>query len=94
MKVQDLIVDFNNQLQQANEDVNKLEADFADMKLNPYGVTKVEFTQRNQIREQILRLEGAIEALILAQNHCEELGGVWEEPTEFERIQLSNGGAN
>ena len=89
MKVQDLIVDFNNQLQQANEDVNKLEADFAYMKLNPYGVTKVEFTQRNQIREQILRLEGAIEALILAQNHCEELGGVWEEQTEDVQDDLS-----
>ena len=44
MKVQDLIVDFNNQLQQANEDVNKLEVDFDDMTLNPYEVTKVEFT--------------------------------------------------
>ena len=82
MKVEDLIADFNNQLQKANEDVNKLETEFADMKLNPYGVTKVDFTRRNEIREQILRLEGAIEGLILAQNHCEELGGTWEEPIE------------
>jgi len=82
MKVEELIADFNNQLQKANEDVNQLEADFANMKLNPYGVTKVEFTKRNEIREQILRIEGAIEGLILAQRHCEELGGTWEEPTE------------
>ena len=47
MKVEDLIADFNNQLQKANEDVNKLETEFADMKLNPYGVTKVEFFKRN-----------------------------------------------
>ena len=73
MKVEDLIADFNNQLQKANEDVNKLETEFADMKLNPYGVTKVEFFKRNEIREQILRLEGAIEGLSLAQKHCEEL---------------------
>ena len=89
MKVEDLIADFNNQLQKANEDVNKLETEFADMKLNPYGVTKVEFFKRNEIREQILRLEGAIEGLILAQKHCEELGGTWEEPTENVQDNLS-----
>lgn len=89
MKVEDLIADFNNQLQKANEDVNQLEADFADMKLNPYGVTKVDFTKRNQIREQILRLEGAIEGLTLAKAHCEELGGTWEEPIQDVQDDLS-----
>jgi hypothetical protein len=89
MKVEDLIADFNNQLQKANEDVNQLEADFADMKLNPYGVTKVDFTRRNQIREQILRLEGAIEGLTLAKAHCEELGGTWGEPTQDVQDDLS-----
>lgn len=89
MKVEQLIADFNNQLQKANEDVNQLEADFANMKLNPYGVTKVEFGRRNEIREQILRIEGAIEGLILAQRHCEELGGTWEEPTEDVQDDLS-----
>lgn len=89
MTVDDLIADFNNQLQQANKDVNELEAQFADMKLNPYGVTKVDFTKRNQIREQIIRLEGAIEGLTLAKQHCEELGGTWEEPTGDVQDDLS-----
>lgn len=89
MTVDDLIADFNNQLQKANEDVNKLEAEFADIKLNPYGVTKVDFEQRTRIREQILRLEGAIEGLTLAKQHCEELGGTWEEPTEDVQDDLS-----
>lgn len=89
MTIDDLIADFNNQLQQANKDANELESQFADTKINPYGVTKVDFNRRNQIREQILRLEGAIEGLTLAKAHCEELGGTWEEPTEDVQDDLS-----
>jgi hypothetical protein len=89
MTIEQLIADFNNQLQIANQDINKLEAEFADVKLNPYGVTKVDFEQRYKIREQILRLEGAIEGLILAKTHCEELGGTWEESVENVQDDLS-----
>ena len=89
MTIEQLIADFNNQLQIANKDINKLEAEFADIKLNPYGVTKVDFEERYKIREQILRLEGAIEGLILAKTHCEELGGTWEESVENVQDDLS-----
>jgi len=89
MTIEQLVADFTAQLNKANEDVNKLETDFANVKLNPYGVTKVDFEQRHKIREQILRLEGAIEGLILAQKHCEELGGTWEESVENVQDDLS-----
>jgi hypothetical protein len=82
MKVTDLIADFTNQLQIAIEDVTKMEEEFQDTKINPYGVTKIDFEKRNVIKEQVLRLEGAVEALTLAAQHCEELGGTWEENAE------------
>jgi len=89
MTIDQLIADFNAQLQQASTDANKMEEDFANVKLNPYGVTKVDFEERNRIKDQILRLEGAVEGLILAKTHCEELGGTWEESVENVQDDLS-----
>ena len=79
MKVTELIADFQNQIEVAKKDVEVLEEEFANTKINPYGITKVDFTKRNEILEQITRLEGAVEGLTLAINHCEEFGGTLDE---------------
>ena len=71
-----MIEDFSAQKQLAETDVKQLEEDFQNTKLNPYGITKFDFTKRNDIKDQILRLEGAIEALVLAKEHCDELKNV------------------
>lgn len=82
MKIADLIADFSNQIEIANKDYTTFEEEFQDTKINPYGVTKVDFEKRNAIRDQIIRLEGAVEALTLAVAHCEECGGTFEVSNE------------
>ena len=72
MKVTDLIADFQNQIEVAKKGIEILEEEFQNTKINPYGITKVDFARRNQILEQIVRIEGAIEGLTLAIENCDE----------------------
>ena len=66
--IDDLINNFNGQYNKAHEQVEKLEEDFKDTKLNPYGVTQIDFSKRQELKDQMLRLEGAINGLKLAQD--------------------------
>ena len=65
--IDDLINNFNGQYNKAHEQVEKLEADFKDTKLNPYGVTQIDFSKRQELKEHMSRLEGAINGLKIAQ---------------------------
>tara|TARA_Y100000992_G_scaffold302149_1_gene275219 strand:+ start:1566 stop:1967 length:402 start_codon:yes stop_codon:yes gene_type:complete len=65
--IDDLINNFNGQYNQAHEKCTKLEEEFKDTKLNPYGVTQIDFSKRQELKDQMLRLEGAINGLKLAQ---------------------------
>ena len=40
---------------------------FRDTKLNPYGVTEIDFTKRTEQQQLMLKLEGGIDALNLAK---------------------------
>lgn len=65
--IDDLINNFNGQYNKAHEACTKLEEDFKDTKLNPYGVTQIDFSKRQELKDQMLRLEGAVNGLKLAQ---------------------------
>ena len=65
--IDDLINNFNGQYNKAHEQVEKLEEDFKDTKPNPYGVTQIDFSKRQELKEHMSRLEGAINGLKIAQ---------------------------
>jgi len=44
----------------------KLEEDFANVKLNPYGITSIDFSKRQELTTDILKIEGTMMGLQLA----------------------------
>lgn len=48
------------------EELKKLEAEFADVKLNPYGITSIDFSKRQELTADVLKMEGAMMGLTLA----------------------------
>lgn len=48
------------------EELTKLEEDFANVKLNPYGITSVDFSKRQELTADVIKMEGTIMGLQLA----------------------------
>jgi hypothetical protein len=44
----------------------KLEDDFANVKLNPYGITSIDFAKRQEMSTDALKMEGTLMGLTLA----------------------------
>jgi hypothetical protein len=65
MTIDELIVDFQYQHGQKMEEFEKMNEELSNPVLNPYGVTKIDFSQRENLRTEIIKLEGAIEGLEL-----------------------------
>lgn len=53
------------------EELDRLEKDFADVKLNPYGITNIDFNKRMELAEDLLKMEGCIMGLNLAKETYE-----------------------
>lgn len=70
MTIDELIENFKGQQSIAQQEKEKLEAEFADTKLNPYGITTIDFSKRQEQYELIIKLQGAIEGLELAKTEC------------------------
>lgn len=49
------------------EQLDGLEKDFGDVKLNPYGVTNIDFSKRQELLSDQLKMEGCIMGLNLAK---------------------------
>lgn len=49
-----------------------LEEEFANVKLNPYGVTSIDFSKRQDLSIDIIKMEGVIMGLTLALETYEE----------------------
>ncbi len=54
----------------------KLEEEFANVKLNPYGITSIDFSRRQDLSTDILKMEGTIMGLQLAIETYGESQGV------------------
>jgi hypothetical protein len=65
MTIDELIENFQAQHAEKMEEFTKVESELQDPVLNPYGVTKIDFGKREDLRVDIIKLEGAIEALQL-----------------------------
>jgi hypothetical protein len=44
----------------------KMEEDFANVKLNPYGITSIDFARRQEMSTDAIKMEGVLMGLTLA----------------------------
>jgi hypothetical protein len=51
---------------EADVELAKLEEEFANVKLNPYGITAIDFGKRQELSSDVLKMEGVIMGLTLA----------------------------
>lgn len=58
------------------EELKKLEEEFANVKLNPYGITSIDFSKRQEMAADILKMEGVIMGITLAIETFGETQGV------------------
>tara|TARA_B110000977_G_scaffold199118_1_gene285573 strand:+ start:4428 stop:4670 length:243 start_codon:yes stop_codon:yes gene_type:complete len=63
-KVEATLKDHSSKLEQ-------LEKEFSDVKLNPYGITTIDFSQRQELLEDTTKMEGVIMGLNLAKETYE-----------------------
>jgi len=47
-------------------ELKRLEEEFANVKLNPYGITSIDFSKRQDISQDNLKMEGVLMGLQLA----------------------------
>lgn len=48
------------------KELKDLEVDFANVKLNPYGITAIDFSKRQELSSDVLKMEGCLMGLKLA----------------------------
>jgi hypothetical protein len=58
------------------EELKKLEEEFANVKLNPYGITSIDFSKRQELAADVLKMEGVIMGITLAIETFGETQGV------------------
>ena len=56
-----------------------LEEEFADLKLNPYGITSIDFAKRQELSMDTLKMEGTLMGIDLALETYEEEHGKQSE---------------
>ncbi len=64
------------ELDKSTEELKKLEEEFANVKLNPYGITSIDFAKRQELSKDLIKMEGAIMGLTLALEKYREETGV------------------
>ena len=62
-------------LETQNAELEKLEKEFADLKLNPYGITSIDFAKRQELSVATLKMEGTLMGIDLALETYEEEHG-------------------
>jgi len=53
-------------------ELKRLEEEFANVKLNPYGITSIDFSKRQDISQDNLKMEGVLMGLKLALDTWDE----------------------
>lgn len=65
MTLDELILNFAAQIKQTSDEIETLETEMNDVKINPYGITKIDFGKRNDLIEKRTKLIGAVEGLMI-----------------------------
>jgi hypothetical protein len=75
-KLRQSIKNVEQELKNSTEQLDNLEKELANVKLNPYGITSIDFTKRQELSRDCVKMEGAIMGLTLALETYEENQGV------------------
>lgn len=75
-KLENSIKQVQQELDRSSEELKKLEEEFANVKLNPYGITSIDFSKRQELSKDVIKMEGAIMGLTLALETFREDTGV------------------
>jgi|688.fasta_scaffold116040_3 hypothetical protein len=67
------------ELANSNETLAALEKELANVKLNPYGITSIDFAKRQELSKDTIKMEGVIMGLTLALETLEETTNVTVE---------------
>ena len=65
-QIQQTIANVTGELDRINKELGSMEQDFANVKLNPYGITSIDFGKRQDLATDALKMEGVIMGLTLA----------------------------
>jgi hypothetical protein len=65
-QLQSVIQLITEQKESISAELAKIEEDFANVKLNPYGITSIDFAKRQEMSIDALKMEGTIMGLTLA----------------------------
>lgn len=60
------------ELKNSNEILETLEKELANVKLNPYGITSIDFAKRQELSRDSIKMEGVIMGLTLALETFED----------------------
>ena len=80
MTLDEMIQNFYVQKEATVKKIEELDETFSNKKLNPYGVTTIEFQERSDAYSQKSRLEGAIDALYIVKGEIFNDDGEVEIP--------------
>lgn len=58
-----------------SEELKILEEEFANVKLNPYGITTMDFSKRQDLSIDVIKMEGSIMGISLALDLYDEATG-------------------
>jgi hypothetical protein len=64
--LEETIKNVSSQKEQNEKELAKMEEDFANLKLNPYGITSIDFSKRQELSTDVLKMEGVLMGLQLA----------------------------
>jgi len=64
--LEDAAKNVSAQKEESEKELAKLEEEFANVKLNPYGVTSIDFSKRQELAMDVLKMEGVLMGLQLA----------------------------
>jgi hypothetical protein len=67
------------ELANSNETLETLEKELANVKLNPYGITSIDFAKRQELSKDTIKMEGVIMGLTLALETFEDTTNVTVE---------------
>ena len=56
------------ELETQKSELERIETELSDQKLNPYGITNIDFSKRMELMEDIKKIEGAVMGLNLAKD--------------------------
>lgn len=72
-------VKLENEIAQKRAELVQIESELTDKKLNPYGITNIDFSKRMEAMEDITKMEGVIMGIELCIETMEEVESETED---------------